>query len=162
MKSHRYAATFALCGAIAVAAVSVAAASPAASKQRIAIDAKGSQLSPGATFVLTTATRGGLEADVGSGENTGQPRGIVVEKTGQSTRKVAFVNSFRGKNGTYKLTGLVESASAGNGYGSDHGVWTFRGLTGAYAGYAGGGGVALVSLPNGKLIYRLEGYVSKR
>jgi hypothetical protein len=162
MKSHRYATTLALCGALAVAAVSVAAASPSASKQRIAIDAKGSQLAPEATFVLTTSSRGGLEADVGSGVNTGQPRAIVVERTGQSTRKVAFVNSLRGKNGTFKVTGLVTSASAGNGYGSDHGTWTFRGLTGAYAGYSGGGGVALVSLPTGKLIYRLEGYVSKR
>ena len=162
MKSHRYATTLALCGALAVAAVSVAAASPAASKQRIAIDAKGSQLAPEATFVLTTASRGGLEADVGRGENTGEPSAIVVEKTGQSTRKVAFTNSLRGRNGTFKVIGRVKSASAGNGFGADHGTWTFRGLTGAYAGYSGGGGVAVVSLPTGKLIYRLEGYVSKR
>ena len=119
-------------------------------------------LAPEATFVLTTLSRGGLEADVGRGENTGEQSAIVVEKTGQSTRKVVFTNALRGRNGTFQVIGRVKSASAGNGFGADRGTWTFRGLTGAYAGYSGGGGVAVVSMPTGKLIYRLEGYVSKR
>lgn len=157
VKMHRYALILSLLGTLAITATS-----PAASKQRIAIDGKGSVLTPQATFVLTTLSRGGLTADVGHGLNEGAPRPIVVAKTGQSVRKVAFTNAFRGKNGTFDVVGLVESASAGNGFAADHGTWTFKGLTGTYAGYSGGGAVALVSTPTGRLVYRLEGYVSKR
>lgn len=162
MKSHHRALLLALSGALAVATVAVASASPAASKQRIAIDAKSSTVYGKTTFVLSALSGGQLEGDVGSGENTGSPKPSVVKKNGQSMNRVAFTDSLVGKNGSFKLLGNVESFSAGSGYLANHGTWTFKGLAGAYAGHTGGGGVALVVTPTGKLIYRLEGYVSQR
>lgn len=147
---------------LAMTAVSVASAGSSTAKQRIAIDAKGNFLTGKTTFVLSTLSKGALEGDAGSGEGTGSPKPSVLKKNGQSMTRVTGTDSLAGKNGSFKLTESVESYSAGSGYSADHGTWTFKGLTGAYAGYTGGGGVALVSTPSGKAIFRMEGYVSKR
>ena len=160
MKQRQRAATFALLGLVAVVAVAVASASPSASKQRIAIDAKSSIVTGGMSFVLTTSSKGKLGSDVGRGDSVGAPKASILRKNGQSVTPVAFVDTATGKHGSFELRGKVDHISAGNGFGADHGTFTFKGRSGAYAGYSGGGGVALVVLPTGKTVYRLEGYVS--
>jgi hypothetical protein len=152
----------ALCCLLGIAAVTVASASPSAAKQRIAIDAKSSIVNGNTTFVLSTLTKGELEGDVGRAESYGFPKASVLRKNGQSITPVVFTDSATSKNGSFKVRGTVDHASAGNSWGADHGTWTFTGLTGVYAGYSGGGGVALVVTPAGRTIYRLEGYVGKR
>jgi len=162
MKSRQRAATLALCGALAITAVAVASASPSASKQRIAIEAKSNIVTGKMTFVLATPAAGELESDVGRGESVGSPKPPVLRKNGQTITPVVVVDSAASKKGTFEVRAKVDHASAGNSWGADHGTWTFKGLTGVYAGYSGGGGVALVVTPAGKTIYRLEGYLSKR
>lgn len=162
MKQRKRAGLLALCCVLGVAAVTVASASPSAAKQRIAIDATSDIVTGKASFVLSRLTEGELQGDVGRAESVGSPRASVLKKNGQSITPVVFIDSATSKNGSFKVRGKVEHASAGNSWGADHGTWTFKGLTGVYARYSGGGGVALVVTPAGKTIYRLEGYVSKR
>jgi hypothetical protein len=162
MKQRQRAGLLALCCVLGVAAVTMASATPSASKQRIAIDAKGSIVTGKMTFVLATPAAGELGSDVGSGESVGSPKTTVLKKNGQTITPVVFVDSAASKKGTFEVRAKVDHASAGNSWGADHGTWTFKGLSGAYEGYSGGGGVALVVTPAGKTIYRLEGYVGKR
>jgi hypothetical protein len=161
MKQRQRAGLLALCCVLGVAAVTVASASPSAAKQRIAIDAKSSIVTSKLTFVLATPAAGELGSDVGHGESVGSPKPPVLRKNGQTITPIVFVDTAASKKGTFEVHAKVDHASAGNSWGSDHGTWTFKGLTGVYAGYSGGGGVALVVTPAGKVIYRLEGYVSQ-
>lgn len=147
---------------LALCVMSIASGAPGAAKQRIAIDAKGNIQTGKTTFVLSTPSPGALKDDVGSGTGTGSPKPAVLKANGHSLTRVTGTDSLTGRNGSFELFEKVESYSAGNGYSADHGVWTFKGVSGAYAGYSGGGGLALVSTPAGRVIFRLEGYVSKR
>jgi hypothetical protein len=151
-----------VCALVAASIVSVASASPSAARQRIAIDAKSTITTGKTTFVLTSLSGGELESDVGRGLNSGSPKSSVLKRNGQSVTPVVFTEALTGKNGTLTIVGRVESASAGNSFLADNGTWTLTSGTGAYAGYTGGGGVALVMTPNGRLFYRVEGYVNKR
>jgi hypothetical protein len=161
MKQRQRAGLVGLCCVVGVAAVTMASASPSASKQPIAIDAKGSIVTGKLTFVLATPAAGELESDVGRGESVGSPKPPILRKNGQTITPVIFVDSAASKKGTFEVRAKVDHASAGNSWGADHGTWTFKGLTGVYAGYSGGGGAAAVITPAGKTIYRLEGYVSR-
>lgn len=160
MKHRQRVAMFTLCAVLACITVAIASGSPEASKQRIAIDVKSSFVNSKVSFVLTSMTDGALESDIGRGGGTGSATPYVV-RNGQTVRTVSFSDSSVGKKGTFEIRAKVTSASAGNGYGADHGTWSFKGLTGVYAEYSGGGGLALVSMPNGQIRYRLEGFVRK-
>lgn len=66
-----------------------------------------------------------------------------------------------GKQGAIALEEDVKSHNAGRGYSAALGTWSFTGQLGVYEGYSGGGGVAVIGLPNGNLLFRMEGYVSR-
>jgi hypothetical protein len=142
MKTH-YLVLVALIAAVTLA--SVAAASPGATKQRIAIASK---LYPEGTFVFTPVTAGPLKRDSGT---------------------VAFANSiftFTGKRGTLKIRELNENwVDCGTDpHGDvipavDIGPWKVVRGTGQYKGVTGGGESAQAGLGN-PWYARQKGYLA--
>ena len=74
---------------------------------------------------------------------------------------ITGADAMTGKLGTLVISQELTSAGVGRGYSNDNGTWSLDGGTGAYADYKGGGRFAAVGLPNRKLLFREEGYVSK-
>jgi hypothetical protein len=140
----------------------VASGSPSVSKQRIAIEGKFNTLTGKSTWVLVPLSKGELTADKGTGFGTGDAKPAVVRRNGQSVVPIVGGDSLTGMRGAIELEEKVESRGAGHGHSADMGTWSFEGIDGAYAGYAGGGGFAAVGMPNGALFFRMEGYVTKR
>jgi len=141
--------------ALAVAAVTlaaVAAAGPVAAKQRVAIQwtAKG--------FVLTPLTAGALKSDTGTAsfccwsQRFSTRDGLKIEVTDPEMTLV-------GKRGTLVARNRVEWLDVPQGYALFTGTWRVVRGTGDYAGLAGGGRVAGVTLPNGEARWRREGFL---
>jgi hypothetical protein len=145
---------------VAVVASAVAAAVPEG-KQRIAIEGTFDTETGKSTWKLIPLTAGPLIADSGTGQGSGDVKKPHL-RNGQSVIPITGDDLLNGKRGSIVLEERVESRSVGRGYSADVGTWTFTGQLGAYAGYRGGGGFAGVGLPNGKLLLRAEGFVSKR
>jgi hypothetical protein len=131
--------------AAAVTLTSVAAAGPAAVKQRVAIDMK---LYPQKTFVLTPQQFGALKADSGTiSHNFLSIRGRDVMRDGQKvTIYAGGVATLTGKRGTLTIRDRnewVDLARDGNGDGQNDGIaigtWKVVRGTGQYAGIAGKG-----------------------
>jgi hypothetical protein len=134
--------------AAAVTLTSVAAGSPAAAKQRMAIDMK---IAPRATFVLTPLAAGTLKGDSGLITNVSQvlaTPGRTVVRDGQ---KVTIFNggvwTLEGKRGTLSIRERNEWVDVGSDVNGDNfpdsvalGTWKVVRGTGQYAKIAGGGG----------------------
>jgi hypothetical protein len=135
--------------ATAVTLASVAAAGPAAAKQRVAIDMK--ICSPGksqGTFVLTPLQTGSLKRDSGTiTSNWLRIPGNTVMRDGQKvTIYVGAVTALTGKRGTLTIRDRnewVDLAHDGNGDGENDGIgfstWKVVRGTGQYAGIVGNG-----------------------
>jgi hypothetical protein len=135
--------------AAAVTLTSVAAAGPAAAKQRVAIDMK--ICSPGksqGTFVLTPLQAGPLKRDSGTiDSNWLSITGRDVMRDGQNvTIYVGAVTALIGKRGTLTIRDRnewVDLAHDGNGDGENDGIafstWKVVRGTGQYAGIVGKG-----------------------
>jgi hypothetical protein len=131
--------------ATAVTLASVAAAGPAAAKQRVAIDMK---LYPQKTFVLTPLQTGSLKTDSGTiSHNFLSIPGRNVMRDGQKvTIYDGGVATLTGKRGTLTIRDRnewVDLARDGNGDGQNDGIaigtWKVVRGTGQYAGIAGKG-----------------------
>jgi hypothetical protein len=131
--------------AAAATATAVAAAGPAVTKQRVAINVKSL---PGGTFVLTPLSSGALKRDSGTfrGEWQNTGRGEVV-RNGQKVYLHTLVWTVNGHRGTLTIRDnleWVETGSDGNRDGVKDGIgigtWKVVRGTGAYARIAGGGG----------------------
>jgi hypothetical protein len=135
--------------AAAVTLTSVAAAGPAAAKQRVAINMK--ICSPGksqGTFVLTPQQSGSLKTDSGTiNSNWLSIPGRAVMRDGQEvTIYNGAVTTLTGKRGTLTIRDRnewVDLAHDGNGDGEDDGIafstWKVVRGTGQYAGIVGKG-----------------------
>jgi len=129
--------------------VSVASAGPAATKQRVAIDAR--IMLPGQTmgsFVLAPVTTATLRAD--SGVFAGNWRSVPGRELMRSGQKVTIYNgvlwTLTGKQGTITIRERTESVAIGNDACNDGqpdsvatGSWKVMSATGDYAGIKGAG-----------------------
>jgi hypothetical protein len=150
----------------AVFLTSVAAADPAATKQRVAINAG---ILPDATFVLTPLRAGALKRDSGyfSGNWRSAP-GHDVIRNGQKVGLYTNTWNLAGKRGTLTIRERIEwfdVGSDGNGDGDGDGVaigtWKVLRGTGAYANIAGSGGSAHAGLGH-PWNARFEGFLITR
>jgi hypothetical protein len=151
--------------ATAVTLTSVAAAGPAAAKQRVAIDMK---FYPQVTFVLTPLQAGPLKRDTGKiSESLTSVRGHDVMRDGQRiTIYDGGVVTLTGKLGTLTIRDRnewVDLARDGNGDGENDGIgmgtWKVTRGTGQYAGIVGKGRNAHIGLGN-PWYARYEGFLS--
>lgn len=130
--------------AAVVALTSVAAAGPAATKQRIQIDMK---IHPTKTFALATLQSGPLKRDSGTHAcNGGDPDDLgAVQRDGQEAfRWECRAWTFTGKRGTLVLRSQFAWIEAGGPYNIATGTWKVVRGTGQYAGVTGGGRSAQV------------------
>jgi hypothetical protein len=131
--------------AAAVPLTSVAAAGPAAVKQRLAIDAK---ILPGGTFVLTPLRAGTLKRDSGTFSGNWQSApGRQVIRNGQEVGTYTNTWTLIGKRGALTIRERIEWVATGNDVNGDGfqdevatGTWNVVRGTGTYARITGGGG----------------------
>ena len=141
--------------ATAFTLAAVAAAGPVAARQRVEIQwtAKG--------FVLTPLTTGALKSDAGAAsfccwsQRFSMRDGLKVETSDPELTLV-------GKRGTLVVRNRIEWLDVAGGYALFTGTWKVVSGTGDYAGLAGGGRVAGITLPNGVARWRREGFLGPR
>lgn len=124
--------------AAAVVLVSVAAAGPAATKQRVVIDM---QIIPESTFALIPQQPGALKRDTGtiSGNWRSNPGRDVMRDGQEVTIFNGGVWTLKGKRGTLTIRDRNEWVSVGNGDGVAMGTWKVVRGTGQYARIVGNG-----------------------
>jgi len=148
--------------AAAVALTSVAAASPDAAKQRVAITARGAA-NPASSlkFVLTPLRGGALKPDSGNEASVAANRRVVT-RDGQRAEIVTWVTTCKGKRGSFVIRVRIEHIDAGNGFNIGTGTWRFVRGTRTYAGITGGGRVANAWLDRGSrpLSERRDGFLT--
>jgi hypothetical protein len=160
MNTHRTL-TFVALASIAVAMfASLGAASPTVTKQRVAIVERIGFNGGAATFEIIPLAPGPLKHDSGTiGPSTGNENAGSVTRNGQRLTVIRGVDPMTGKQGSFEVSQKIERAELGGGYGVATGTWSFRGGTGAYARFTGGGRFAGLDLPSGRVLIRQEGYV---
>jgi len=123
---------------VALTATSVAAAGPAAAKQRVAIDMK---IYPQKTFVLGPLQTGPLKRDSGtiSGGWLSIPGNTVVRDGQEVTIYDGAVTTLTGKRGTLTIRDRSEWVHVGNDDSIAIGTWKVVRGTGQYAGIVGKG-----------------------
>ncbi len=124
--------------AAAVTLTSVAAAGPAAAKQRVVINMK---IHPQKTFVLTPQQFGGLKRDSGTiDSNWLSITGRNVMRDGQEVFIYdGAVTTLTGKRGTLTIRDRNEWMDVGNDDSVATSTWKVVRGTGQYAGITGGG-----------------------
>ncbi len=141
--------------ALAVTLTAVAAAGSVATKQRIAIENKGS------SFVLTPLTPGAIKADRGSASFCCWTERHIV-RDGQAIDINDPRWTLTGKLGTIVGRNQIGFVDLPDGWAVFTGTWKVIRGTGAYAGLSGGGRVAGVQPANGTTRDRFEGFISVR
>lgn len=146
--------------AAAVALTSVAAAGPAATKQRVQIDMK---IHPKKTFALATLQSGALKRDSGTHACPGDPDDLgTVQRDGQEVfRWECRAWTFTGKRGTLVLRSQFAWIEAGGPYNIATGTWKVVRGTGQYAGITGRGRSAQVGGPSG-WVARYQGFLNSQ
>ena len=141
--------------------VSAAQAGPAATKQRVVMEAKAAAGPGGGTFVVTPQGPGPLKSDTGTFTFTISKQEVV--RSGQRVTIYTVTSTWAGKRGTLVLRQRIDDVAAGNGYRVGTGVWSLlsaRG-TGQYAGVSGSGRSAYAWTPQKRVFFRYEGFVTK-
>jgi hypothetical protein len=145
--------------AAAITLASVAAAGPAATKQRIAIETR---ILPQGTFALTLLQAGAVKPD--SGTVYGNWRGLRGRKVMRAGQEVTVYNALwtlTGKLGTLTIRERTEWVGVGYDDGVALGTWKVVRGTGQYAGLTGAGGSGHAGL--GTPWYaRYEGFLTAR
>jgi hypothetical protein len=143
--------------AAAVALTSVAAAGPAAAKQRVAITTEGTQTTNASPFVLSPLTAGALKHD--SGTEIADWRERLVMRDGQRITIAFGTSTYKGRQGNLTTRFRIEWVEAGNGYHVGAGTWKVVRGTGQYAQITGGGRGGHVYLDSGPWSGRAEGFL---
>jgi hypothetical protein len=148
--------------AATVTVTAVAAAHPEATKQRVAITAKGvANPSSFGKFVLTPLQTGTLKADSGT-ETSSVSSERVVMREGQEVKIVNWTTTCKGKRGSFVIRVRLEQVEAGNGYHVSIGSWTFVRGTGTYAHVSGGGRIGNAWIEGGAWSERRAGFLTVR
>lgn len=124
--------------AAAVTLTSVAAAGPAAAKQRVAFTTQAAQTTTISPAVFTPLQAGALKPDSGTVTGAIPPERVVIRE-GQRVSIYEGVGTFDGKRGTLVSRYRSEWFEAGNGYHVGTGTWKVVRGTGQYAKVTGGG-----------------------
>lgn len=134
----------------------VAAASPAASKQRIVIT---NQKGNPNRFVMAAVAPGPVAGDSGTASACCWSQRFIT-RDGQTIEiDSPVVRTFVGKQGTFTWRASIEWVDAGNGYTVGTGTWTIVRGTGVYQHLEGNGHVALLDTGEASLSSRAEGLV---
>ena len=140
--------------AAAVTLASVAAAGPAAAKQRVQIDTKAG------TFTLTALQAGAIESDSGTEGCDEEPNKRGVRRDGQDAWVWECPSwTFVGKRGKLVLRSQFTWIEAGGPYNIATGTWKVVRGTGQDAGITGGGRSAHVGSPSFWRI-RYQGFIT--
>jgi hypothetical protein len=158
--------TLAIALTVALTVASVAAASPDAVKQRIAISAKPDASGPG-QFVLTPLGSGALKGDSGK-VRVAISGGRTVTRQGQEVSIYHITFTYSGKRGSLTIRERSEwvDVSSDNAPGFDYppavaiGTWKVVAGTGQYAKIAGGGRSAHAGMGQ-QWFARQEGFVTR-
>jgi hypothetical protein len=138
----------------AIMLVSGATAGSSATKQRVAITGVGAS-----GFTFTPLTAGALKADTGSASFCCWTTRDVIHD-GQAIEVTnGPLMTVTGKNGALVAKNRMEWLKVSGGYHLFTGTWHVVRGTGAYAGLAGGGRVAGITLPSGETKWRREGVI---
>jgi hypothetical protein len=144
--------------AAAVTLTSVAAAGPAAAKQRVAITSNGVlNATAFGEFVFTPLQAGALKRDTGTETSHWSER--VVMRDGQRVTVQNYVTTRKGKRGSFVVRSRIEYVDAGNGYLAGTNTWKFVRGTGQYAQITGGGRGGDV-VDSGRWTDRYEGFLT--
>jgi hypothetical protein len=162
MNLHRTLALGALAAIAAILTVTTGAAGSTPAKQRIAIVEKIGFNGGKATFEVIPLTPGPLQHDSGTIDASDGDQLGTVTRNGQRLAVLAGVDSLTGKQGKLELSARFERAELGGGYGVATGTWSLKSGTGAYANVVGGGRLASLDLPLGRIFVRQDGYVHSR
>lgn len=152
-----------LVAALAAAAATlaaVAAAAPSATGQRVAIQVK-DKPSGGTSFVLTPLSPGAIKGDTGTAAFCCWTQRSTV-RNGQSIDINNPRMTLTGKQGTLVTRNLIGFVDLPDSWTVFTGTWKIIRGTGAYAGLAGGGRGAGVSLASGHSKAQFEGYLAPR
>ena len=139
--------------------LSVAAAGPQLTKQRVSILATFNVQTGFASWELIPLTRGPLKRDSGT-SNGGGSFGRTTLIKGQRVTPIVGSDRNTGKRGTFDTHQTLVSTDVGSRYSADIGTWKLMKGTGAYKGVTGGGRFAAVGLPGGTVIINQEGWVT--
>ena len=134
----------------------VAAAGPAATKQRVAI-----KVEDGASFVLTPLTSGAIKPDAGLASFCCWTERHVV-RNGQAVDVNNPRMTLTGKRGTLVARNEIGYVDLPDGWAVFTGTWKVISGTGAYAGLAGGGRGAGATTPNGRIRSQFEGFLGPK
>ncbi len=148
--------TIAILAATAVTLAAVAAAGPVAAKQRVSIQVQG-----GASFILTPLTAGAIKGDTGVASFCCWSERSIM-RDGQAIDINDPQMTLTGKHGTIVARNRIEYVDLPNGWATFTGVWKVIRATGDYAGLAGGGRGAGVTLANGFTKSQFEGFLSPK
>jgi len=156
--SIKFAAVVALAG-IAATLAAVAAAGPDAAKQAIEIQSRDN--GNGDRFVLTPLTPGAIDPDSGTVGFCCWTQSFVTHN-GQRIQVNNPQMTLTGKRGTLVARNRIEWLDLPDGWAVSTGTWKVIRGTGEYAGLAGGGIAAGVSLANGNARSQFEGFLGPR
>jgi hypothetical protein len=163
MNAHRRS-TFVALGCVGAAMVaSLGAASPTASKQRIAIVERIDLSTIAGTFELIPLSPGPLKHDSGSVAGTGA-EGRSIIRDGQRVTPITGVDTMTSSRGTFQVSQKVGRVEVADGSGLATGAWSIKNGTGVYATFVGSGrfaGIDSAGTNSGRLLIRQEGYVRK-
>lgn len=144
----------------AVTLTSVAAAHPAAQKQRVAFTTQAMKPTLVSPFVLTPLQAGGIKRDSGKLVTSSLATDRNVVREGLSVTIVDSPVTLKGKLGALVVRYRSNWIDAGNGYSTSFDTWKVVRGTGQYAGATGGGRGASVSLESGRWSSHAEGYLT--
>ena len=150
--SKKLAAVVALAAAGATFAT-VAAAGPVAVKQRVAIQEKAG------AFVLSPMTSGAIKRDTGTASFCCWTDRHIV-RDGQAIDINDPEITLTLKRGTLLIRSTIGFIDIPDGWAVFTGTWSVIRGTGDYAGLSGGGRRAGVTLPNGNVTSRFDGFLS--
>ena len=137
--------------AAAATLVSIAAAGPVATEQRVSIQSKG-----GGAFVLTPQTTGTLKADSGRATFCCWTTRVIT-RDGHRIEVDDPQTTLVGKRGTLVVRNRMEWLDVAGGYAVFTGTWKVVRGTGDYANVSGAGHVAGITLPSGETKWQRDG-----
>jgi hypothetical protein len=142
--------------------VSVGAAHPNVTRQRIAIEERFDSVTHTGAWRVIPLTSGPITRDSGKLTLSGHVAGSAM-RNGAKVTLIVGRHNLAGKHGTFTVSHRVESADVqlGTGYSADIGTWKLTAGTAAFAGFKGGGRFAAVGLPSGVIFAHQEGWVTR-
>jgi hypothetical protein len=153
--------TLFLAACVTAIGVGQAPATSTASRQHVSILVTFDSRSGTGTWTLTPGPGSILGKDKGSLTGTGTV-GPVVVRGGLRTTRITGSDTLTGRLGAFAMSQRIESVTVSRRYTVETGTWTMGGGLDAYGGVTGSGRLVSVGLPNGTVLARQDGWVTRR